>query len=162
MAAIADFTMILRTLRSHDVEFIIVGGVSAVLNGAPIATFDVDIVHRRTRDNVARLKAALAELDAHCRNRPSQKVRPDTAQLAGPGRQLLLTSAGPLDVLGALGDIEYEDLLTDTTEFMIDDISGIRVLNLDRLILLKEALGREKDNAVLPVLRRTLEEREAH
>ena len=162
MAAVANFILILKTLRAHDVEFIVVGGVSAVLNGAPVSTFDVDIVHKRTSDNVGRLKTALAELNAHDRGRRSQAIQPDTPQLMSPAHQLLLTDAGPLDVLGALGDIEYDNLLNDTTEFTIDNISGIRVLNLDRLILLKESLGRDKDNAVLPILRRTFEEQQGH
>jgi hypothetical protein len=39
---------ILRTLTRHRVEFIIVGGVAAVLQGAPLNTFDLDVVHRET------------------------------------------------------------------------------------------------------------------
>ncbi|MGB6942426.1 MAG: hypothetical protein WBE37_08535 [Bryobacteraceae bacterium] len=35
----------------------------------------------------------------------------------------------------------------------------IRVLDLETIIALKEELGGEKDRAVLPTLRRTLEER---
>ena len=31
-----DFLYILRTLSKHEVEYIIVGGVCAVLHGAPI------------------------------------------------------------------------------------------------------------------------------
>ena len=153
-----DFGTILRTLRSHGVDFVVVGGVSAVLNGAPISTFDIDIVHQRTPENVRRLKAALDELNACYRGRSGQKIHPDIPQLDGPGHQLLHTDAGPLDVLGALGNIVYDDLLDDSTVFAIEGIPGFHVLNLDRLIQLKEAAGREKDLAVLPVLRRTLEE----
>jgi hypothetical protein len=38
-------------LVAHDVEFIVVGGVAAVLQGAPVVTFDLDILHRRTPEN---------------------------------------------------------------------------------------------------------------
>jgi hypothetical protein len=44
------------------VELIVVGMTARVLEGAPTTTLDVDIVHRRTRENVARLLSALAEL----------------------------------------------------------------------------------------------------
>jgi len=150
--------MVLRVLCEHDVEFIVVGGVSAALNGAPISTFDIDIVHNRTPENVAKLQAALTELNAVYRTHPGRQLRPDTPQLQGPGHQLLVTDAGPVDVLGALGDVEYDHLLSDTAEFELDGPVAVRVLNLDRLIRLKEDLGREKDRAVLPILRRTLEE----
>ncbi|MGB5547491.1 MAG: hypothetical protein WBM74_13035 [Polyangiales bacterium] len=58
-APTADVGELLRHLTKARVEFIIVGGAAAVLHGAPITTEDLDIVHRRTGDNVARLKAAL-------------------------------------------------------------------------------------------------------
>ena len=47
--ALFDVVAILRLLVKHRVEFIIVGGVSAVLNGVPYVTFDLDVVHSRTR-----------------------------------------------------------------------------------------------------------------
>ena len=34
-----DFEAIRRTLEAHIVEFIVVGGVCALLHGAPVATF---------------------------------------------------------------------------------------------------------------------------
>jgi len=34
-----DFLYILRTLSKYEVEYIIVGGVCAVLHGTPISTF---------------------------------------------------------------------------------------------------------------------------
>ncbi len=45
-----------EVLSSHSVDFIVVGGISAVLNGAPVNTFDLDIVHSRDPANVARLR----------------------------------------------------------------------------------------------------------
>ena len=42
---------------------------------------------------------------------------------------------------------------------MVDDNLTVRVLDLATLIEIKEYLGIEKDRAVLPILRRTLEER---
>ena len=54
----------LGVLVRHGVEFVVVGGVAAVLNGAPINALDLDILHHRTPENVGRLLAALTELDA--------------------------------------------------------------------------------------------------
>lgn len=52
-----DFAEVLRRLVAHDVEFIVVGGIAAVLQGASITTFDLDIVARRTPGNIERLVA---------------------------------------------------------------------------------------------------------
>ncbi len=41
-----DFLAILQTLVAHRVDFLVVGGICAVLHGAPIANkFDLDLVH---------------------------------------------------------------------------------------------------------------------
>lgn len=56
------FLPVLRTLTAHKVDFVLIGGVAAVVRGAPVTTLDIDIVHRRTEDNVARLGLALSDL----------------------------------------------------------------------------------------------------
>jgi predicted nucleotidyltransferase len=148
---------ILRTLTGRQVEFIVVGGVAAVAAGAPINTFDLDIVHAGTADNVTRLLDALGDLDAKYRHRP--EFRPGESHLSGRGHQLLATRLGPLDVLGSIGKGHtYSDLLPHTVEIEFAPGFRCRVLDLETQIAIKEEIGGEKDLAVLPILRRTLEE----
>lgn len=159
-----DFITIIQSLVEHEVDCIVVGGVSAVLQGAPIDTFDLDVVHSRSPENLDRLLAALLELDAYYRGQGSRRLAPKIEFLASPGHQLLMTRAGPLDVLGTVGvgghERDYDDLLPHAQ--MVEVMIGMRVcvLDLATVIELKEELGRDKDRAVLPVLRRTLEERQ--
>ncbi len=58
MHGLPDFRETLEVLDRNRVECILVGGVAAVLQGAPISTLDTDIVYRRTADNIERLVAA--------------------------------------------------------------------------------------------------------
>jgi predicted nucleotidyltransferase len=154
-----DFLALLRTLVEHGVDFIIVGGVSAVLHGVPITTFDLDIVHSRTPENISRILSALHDLDAYYRGQGDRRLTPGPAHLASPGHQLLLTRFGPLDLLGTIGtDHSYEDLIDHTTELSVSG-SHLRVLNLETLVEVKEEVGHEKDKAVIPILKRTLEEK---
>jgi hypothetical protein len=53
--------------------------------------------------------------------------------------------------------MSYEDLLPHTIEMETGGGVRVRVLDLATIIALKEELAGEKDNAVLPILRRTLE-----
>jgi hypothetical protein len=148
---------LLRVLVAHDVEFILVGGFAAVLQGAPIVTGDVDIVHRRTPENVAKLLAALDELEAVYRIDP-RKLKPTEAHLLGPGHALLTTKFCDLDVLGTIfADTGYEGLTDAALDVELGNIT-IQVLGLERLIRSKEHAGRGKDLAVLPALRATLEQ----
>jgi len=50
---------IVRQLADEQVEFVIVGMMSAVLQGSSLATTDLDLCYRRTPDNIARLFQAL-------------------------------------------------------------------------------------------------------
>jgi predicted nucleotidyltransferase len=153
------FREALDVLAHHGVELIVVGGVAAVLGGAPISTFDLDVVHHRTPANVARLLAALGDLDARYRDLTGRILRPEAHGLEGPGHHLLLTRAGPLDVLGQIGaGHAYEDLLGDSALQSLGPIT-IHVLGLEALIRTKAHANRDKDRAVLAILRRTLEER---
>jgi predicted nucleotidyltransferase len=76
------------------------------------------------------------------------------------GHLLLTTSKGPLDVLGTIGDdLGYDELLKHITEMEVAKGLHVKVLNLDKYVEIKEKLNREKDRAVLPVLRQALEAR---
>lgn len=147
----------LRTLRESQVEFILVGGLAAVLNGAPIQTYDVDLVYSREPVNIKRLLAVLASMDAIFRIQPERRLRPTASHLAASGHLNLLTRYGPLDLLATIGrDLAYDDLLSHSTEMDIGEGLRIPVLDLETLIAIKEQLGGEKDVAMLPILRQTL------
>ena len=151
------FFQLLELLLRHEVEFIIVGGVAALLEGAPILTLDLDILPRPTDDNTARLLRALEEVHAHYRDPAGRLILPDETRLRTNRFNLFLTDLGLFDVLGELGEgFAYEDLLQRTHTF---EMSGLRVRSLDlpTVIQLKELANRDKDRAVLPILRRTLE-----
>jgi len=141
------------------VDFIVAGGVAAVLEGVPLATFDLDIVHSRVPANISRLLAALRALDARYRIQPEKRLQPDESHLASPGHQLLLTRLGPLDVLGSIGRSRcYDDLLAHSHRTSAADGLEVRVLDLETLVAVKEETGQEKDLAALPLLRRCLDE----
>lgn len=149
---------LVELLARHEVDFILVGGAAAVLHGAPVVTFDVDIVHRRTTDNIERLLRALAELGATYRH-DSRGLAPLMSHLASVGHQLLMTRFGALDVLGSIEDaVTYDDLLPASVEVEVRGRRA-RVLSLERLVEGKRRLARPKDLAVLDVLEAVLDER---
>jgi hypothetical protein len=154
-----DFFAILSALRGQDVMFILVGGLAAALDGAPVTTYDTDVVHSRDEANIERLLRVLADLDAVFRIQPERRLKPSASHLAGPGHLNLITRYGPLDLLGTIGhNLGYHDLLPHSAEMDIGERVQIRVLDLETLIAMKEQLAGEKDRAMLPILRHTLEE----
>jgi hypothetical protein len=154
------FAELLELLAEHDVEAIVVGMLAGVLQGAPVTTGDLDIVHRRTPENVRRLLTVLAKIGAVYRHDP-RRLAPGESHLMGAGHQLLESSLGDIDCLGAIDDGKtYDDLIDSTVRMRLGDDHIIAVLGLRTLIEVKRRAGRPKDLAAIPVLEATLDELE--
>lgn len=153
-----SLTDIVLRLVDASVDFILVGGLAAVAQGATMSTFDVDIVHSRTEDNLDRLLDALIGLDACYRGRPGgERLPPERTALAGPGHSLLMTSLGPLDVLGEIeGHRSYAQLI-EHTECVTFAGRAVHVLSLEMIVELKRASSHPKDVRALPVLEAALQ-----
>ena len=68
-----DLEQLLPALARAGVELIIVGGVAAIVHGSARLTQDLDIVYRRTPENVARLATRLGAVDHPDGRRKSQR-----------------------------------------------------------------------------------------
>jgi len=157
---------ILRVLVAHRVEFVVVGGVAARLQGAPLVTQDLDVTPSSAPENLSRIAAALEELGARFRTatEPEGVRFPfDPGLLANARSWTLTTDRGDLDlVFEPAGTRGYPDLVAgaDDLRVAVDPPLVVKVAALADVIRSKEAAGREKDRAALPLLRRTLQERD--
>lgn len=70
---IIDLSAIIEGLAKAEVEFILVGGLAAVVQGAPVTTMDVGIVHKGSSENISKLFRFLKTIDATHR-RPDDKI----------------------------------------------------------------------------------------
>ena len=156
----ADLSAIIEGLIKADVKFILVGGLAAVIQGAPVTTMDVDIVHNRSSENIAKLFAFLKSITATYRRLDDKVIEPMEDDLSGMGHALFTTRFGPLDVLPVIEEGKtYEDLIGHTVEI---EFRGhvIRVLDLKMIIKLKRTSKDPKDTQRLPVLEETLRQME--
>jgi predicted nucleotidyltransferase len=151
---------LLRAFRDAGVELIVVGGVAATAQGSSRVTMDLDLVYRRTRENVGRLVAALAPSSPYLRGAPpGLPFRWDEQTVLRGLNFTLTTSLGDVDLLGEItGGGRYEDLLPHTVEV---EAFGVpcRCLGLEKLIAVKRAAGRPKDLEAVAELEAIWEER---
>ena len=96
------YFQLLELLSRHDVDFIVIGGVAAILEGVPITTLDLDIVYDRSPKNLERLLEVLRTVEAHYRDPAGRHIVPDLDKLATIRINLLRTNLGPLDVLASM------------------------------------------------------------
>ena len=154
-----DFNALLRILTENKVEFIIVGGAAATALGSARLTFDLDIVYKRSRENIERIVNALQPITPYLRGAPPGLPFSWDAQTVQRGLNFTLTTTlGPLDILGEIaGGGGYDQLRPKTFTL---EIAGIECLclNLESLIQVKRAAGRPKDLEVIAELERIRDE----
>jgi hypothetical protein len=151
-----DLSAILEGLLEVGIKFILVGGLAAVVQGAPVTTMDVDIVHSRSSENISKLIAFLKSIDATYRRPDDKVIEPNEGDISGMGHFLFTTRFGPLDVLAFIEQGKtYEDLLEHTVDI---EFRGhiIRVLNLKALVEFKKTSKVPEDKQRLLVLEETL------
>ncbi len=149
---VTDLEALLEVLTGAGLEFVVVGGVAAVLHGAPITTLDLDIVPRQSVENIERLWELLDELDAQMRLSTGSVKRPTREMLAGKGQINLSTNLGPLDILCALHSGEGYEELAEGAVIKGDQALELKTIDLETLIRIKSSTGRIKDKMVVPIL----------
>jgi hypothetical protein len=148
---------ILEVLSAHAVDYVMIGGLAAAVHGSDLVTGDLDITPATGDENLARLSRALDDLDARIRTEAVPEGLPfahDAQSLARGTVWNLVTNAGDLDLaMMPSGTQGYDDLKRDAIAMAILGVPT-RVAALADIIRSKEAAGREKDRAALPMLRR--------
>jgi transcriptional regulator with XRE-family HTH domain len=141
-----DAEQILRRLIKRGVDFVVIGGIAAVLHGSARNTFDLDICFSTDDANVAALGDVLIALSARLRGVDEDlPFVPDGRIWRGIELLTLVTCLGELHVLARPpGAPPYQQLRRNADRY---DVGGfdVPVASIDDLIAMKQASGRAKD-----------------
>ena len=145
-----------RALARARVEYVLIGGLAAVLHGAPVITQDADICPRRTPENLRRLATALRAMQARIRTQAEPDGVEFTCDAAFISKMKMLnltTRFGDFDISLEPGGFTagYDDLVAHSVMFNIDGIP-VRAAALADVISSKQVANRPKDHLALPVL----------
>ena len=155
MPAPLDPSCIFGILAEHDVDYVLIGGLAAVIRGSSAMTNDADVFPEPSQTNLERLSAALTALQARLRVESTPDgipFEPHPALLNSMTMANLTTRCGDLDIAFAPSGLDsYQEVLGRSEEFRLDR-QRVRVAALSDIIRSKEAAGRAKDRATLPIL----------
>ncbi len=147
---------ILRVLEDEAVDFIVIGGIAAVLHGSTLPTQDVDILPLRDAGNHERLARALTRLGARIRTsgEPVETTIDGAFLQAMPTMLNLVTSYGDLDVAfdPAGPKSGFDEWNANSLAVDLGDNLVVRVAALADVIQSKAAANRPKDERALPYL----------
>jgi predicted nucleotidyltransferase len=144
---------LLQRLSDRNIDFVVIGGIAAVIHGSPRATFDLDVCAVPDHATCVNIVTAVSDLHPKFRMRPDLPVvTPDNPNLRGLKNLYLRTDLMMLDVLGEVAGVGDFAACANESEWV--DFRGLRcrVLRLESLIRAKKAAGRNKDLLALPEL----------
>jgi hypothetical protein len=141
-----------EVLATHRLEVVMVGNAAAALHGAPVTTLDIDFMFRKTPTNLKKLKGVAKTLGAVIL-RPYYPVS-ELYRVVNDERGL------QLDFMGKLDGIRSFEGLKSRSESVQFGERKLRIACLADIIKSKRAAGRDRDKAVLDILRKTLDEKE--
>jgi predicted nucleotidyltransferase len=137
-----------KALRAAKLEAIVIGNLASMLNGAPVTTQDIDLLIRDTRANRRKLLRFADEIGGSVPMPVSElsKVEWIEGRLAVPVEIHYDRVSGGLTFAS----------IRSRAEVVAVGGEKLRVAALADVIRSKQAAGRVKDRAVLPILRQTL------
>ncbi|MEM7392023.1 MAG: nucleotidyltransferase [Verrucomicrobiota bacterium] len=154
MNAESQLHQIARALHECRLEAVLIGNAAAALQGAPVTTLDFDFMFRKTSPNLQKLKE-LADRVEGMILKPFYPLS-DLYRVVNDGTGL------QLDFMSTVhGVTSFAGLRSRSTEVRFGDCP-MMVADLEDIIKSKKAVGREKDLAVIDILEKTLDEKEAH
>jgi predicted nucleotidyltransferase len=128
---------VFASLQAHNVRYLVIGGIAAVLHGVPRATFDLDLLVEATPENVQRLLNAF--LDAGLGT-----AALTTAENVLAHEITVFNDRVRIDVQTATPGIVFQEAW-QRRETMHYQGQEFYVMSLEDLLASKRAAGRDKD-----------------
>jgi hypothetical protein len=151
---------LIQRLTDAEIDFVIVGGFAGILHGSTLVTRDLDVCAVLSRENVAKLREVLRDLNPTHRQTPQRLSFLDNPGSDVEVKNLYLgTSLGPLDILGSIKGVGDYARVREASVAI--EIFGrpCRVIAIKDLISAKESLARPKDLLAAQELRAILEQK---
>jgi hypothetical protein len=137
---------LLRRLTDGQVDFVVVGGVAVIMQGASRFTKDLDICYSTETQNLDRLGIVLMSLKARLRGvEEDVPFIPDGRTLRHTQILTLTTPDGNLDLLVKPdGSPSYTALRTRASQVDLDGLT-VHIASVDDMIAMKRASARAQD-----------------
>jgi hypothetical protein len=135
-----DFRDFIKALNNQNVEYILVGGFSVILNGYSRTTGDMDIWVKRDSFNYQRIVDAFKEFGMPVFDMTEENF------LNHPNWDVFTFGLPPsaIDIMVSLKGLDFKECYKRATFFDEDGLQ-IRTLYISDLIEAKKASGRPKD-----------------
>lgn len=147
-----DPEQIFAVLDAHHVEYVVIGGIAVQAHGHVRMTNDVDVVPSPTPANLARLAAALIELEARVLNPGGEHLAIDASMFPRAALWQFATRHGDIDVMHEPPGSAPFPTLRERALVIALGVHAIPIASQDDLIAMKRASARPVDLADIAAL----------
>ncbi len=141
-----DLGELIAALARHGVDYLVIGGVATQVHGHRRTTMDLDLIPDPSPENLRRLGAVLAELEARPRDAEMEIPVDDPERLAIAAIvPPLLTRHGQIHILKEPKGAHGFDEMRERALVVELDGNEVAIVSLDDLIRMKQAAGRPAD-----------------
>ena len=155
-----------KSLNTHNIDYLLIGGLAVNLHGVPRMTMDVDLVIALDANNIAKLAHSARELGLY----PNIPVKLE--DLADAAKRNALFTEKNLIALSLISNTPASPTVDIIVHHPLDfkqafankvarDIAGtpVHLASIEDMITLKKAAGRKQDLSDISHLERFLHER---
>jgi len=157
---VEDFSQIIKILKDHGIDFVLIGGLAAVVYGSSQVTQDIDICIEFTPDNLKKLRKCFRGYNpVHRMTTKHLSFLEFPEDVTTLKNVYLETDLGVIDILSHVTAVgTYQDLLKSAEEI---DLFGYtcHVISIQDLIKSKKEMARFKDKIVAQELLLILKEK---
>lgn len=145
---------LIQILLDHQIEFVIVGGMAAVLHGSSQVTQDLDVCAPLDVPHIEKLRECLAPFHPTHRMTPKKLSFLEFPEDISNIKNLYLqTDKGIIDVLGQISGVgDYSRVARLAVQVGVFG-AKCQVISIDDLILAKQFMARPKDLATIKELK---------
>ena len=133
----SDLRELIKSLLSHGVEFLVVGGHAVAFHGRPRFTEDLDLFLRRGTENARRVRLSLDEFGFGLTDEAER-------QLAESPRAMMTLGRKQVDLINFLDGVDFDIAWQRRVDSRLGDLE-VSFLSLEDLVATKRAAGRAKD-----------------
>jgi predicted nucleotidyltransferase len=145
---------LLKTLIDAQIDFVLIGGYASVVHGSTMVTRDLDICALVTPVQIEKLRKCLSSFHPTHRMTPKRLSFlqfPEDSK--GVKNIYLETDLGVLDVISEVTGVgDFSRVASQSIEIHLYG-RKCKVISVEDLIAAKEAMGRDKDKAVVRELK---------
>jgi hypothetical protein len=135
-----DFTDFIAALNKYEVEYVLVGGYSVVINGYKRTTGDMDIFVKKHKDNYKKLKLAFKFFGMPVFDMTEKNfLLNEKMNVFTFGRQ-----PNAIEILTSISGTTFDDVFESSQWYNTGEVN-VKVIHISQLKINKRASGRPKD-----------------